>query len=319
MQVSVLVSTYNGEKDVRSLLDSILGLAPGDYEVEVILRDDTSSDGTADIVEQEYGWVKLIRGKGGNVGFVQSNNIALQRAAGEIICCVNQDTILHPRFLAEGVAALQRDQQVLGINTNMIMPWIMTVDEFEQKTLQTLPAYEYQLTPFGFVRYVEVDKRAHKASFMTGGAFFIRRSTIHPGGNLFDPAIDMYCEDTELSLRVRKNGDCILYCPLAVVYHNQAARRGGGLHELLKLLKITRNRFALFARINSPFDFTLRYPLYLAGILLKMSYLGLSFPKNILAYTAGSGVALLFFCLFPYWLIYSFKGEHPAAQIVTPG
>lgn len=305
MKISILICTYNGEEDIRSLLNSIKELSLGNYEVEVILRDDSSSDGTADIVEQEYGWVKLLRGEGGNLGFVKSNNIAFKQAAGEIICCLNQDTILHPGFIAAGVAALQSDSKVYGINTNMIMPWIMTVDEFMHNTQQELPAYEYQLTPFGFVRYVEVDKSAHITNFMTGGAFFIRRSVITHRGFFFDPAIDMYCEDTELSLRLRQNGREIMYCPQAVVYHNQTVRRGEGLRELIKLLKVTRNRFALFARMNSPFNFTLRYPLYLAGILLKMSSLGFPFPKNVFAYIAGIGVTLFFVCLFPYWLIYS--------------
>lgn len=305
MKVSILISTYNGEKDIRPLLDSIQELETDSCELEVILRDDSSFDCTVKIVEQEYEWVTLIQEGGGNVGFVKSNNIAFQQATGDIICCVNQDTMLHPRFIAEGVKILQNDPQVFGINTNMIMPWVMSIDQFREKKQKDFPAYEYQLTPYGFVRYVEVDKSEYKTNFMTGGGFFIRRSVIPRDGYLFDPTIDMYCEDTELSLRLQRLGGNIMYCPEAMIYHNQASRKAATVPELVKLVQITRNRFALFAGVNSPLLFTLKYPMYLIGIIIKMSYLGFSFRKKMSAYVAGTGVAFLFFCLFPYWLIYS--------------
>jgi glycosyltransferase involved in cell wall biosynthesis len=46
MKVSILISSYNGGTDVPALLDSIEKLALGSHELEVILRDDHSSDGT---------------------------------------------------------------------------------------------------------------------------------------------------------------------------------------------------------------------------------------------------------------------------------
>jgi GT2 family glycosyltransferase len=208
----------------------------------------------------------------------------------------------------EGVEILQQDPQVVGVNTNMIMPWVMSLEQFRKTTSQNdFPAYEYQLTPYGFVRYVEVAQAPHVTNFMTGGGFFVRRSIVQEGGYLFDPVLDMYCEDTELSLRVQRCGGSIAYCPQAIIYHNQASRKASTFHELIKLVRITRNRFSLFARINSPLTFTLKYPMYLIGIIKKMSYLGLSLRKRMVAYIMGIGIAFLFFCLFPYWLIYSLK------------
>lgn len=312
MRISILISTYNGERDIRSLLDSIQELETGFREFEVILRDDSSSDATAKIVEREYGWVHLIRGTGGNVGFVKSNNLAFQEASGDIICCVNQDTVLHPRFVVDGLATLLQDPNILGINTNMIMPWVMSLEQFKEKNQQELPAYEYQLTPYGFVRYVEVEKSTNQTNFMSGGGFFIRKSAISCDGFLFDPTIDMYCEDTELSLRLQRFGGKIMYCPKAIIYHNQRPRKATTVRELNKLVRITRNRFSLFARFDSPCVFALKYPAYLLGIIMKMSYLGLPPLKKMSAYVAGAGVAGLFFCLSPYWLLYSLRSKPPA-------
>lgn len=305
MRVSILISTYNGENDIRALLDSIKELEKGCYETEVILRDDSSIDNTVKIVEQEYGWVQLIKANGKNLGFVRSNNIAFQQSTGSLICCVNQDTILHPGFIVEGVRLLQQDQQVVGVNSNMIMPWIMSIEQFRKKDQKEIPAYEYQLTPYGFARYVAVEKTSRQANFMTGGGFFIRRSIIPQNGYLFDPEIDMYCEDTELSLRLQLLGGKIMYCSKAIIYHNQLPRKAVTFAQLVKLIRVTRNRFGLFARINSPALFSLKYPFYLSGILLKMSSLGFSSQKKIIAYFAGGWIAFLFLLLFPYWFMYS--------------
>lgn len=51
MKVAILVSTYNGEKYLRSQIDSLLG-QKGNFEVHIILRDDGSQDGTRAILEE---------------------------------------------------------------------------------------------------------------------------------------------------------------------------------------------------------------------------------------------------------------------------
>jgi len=313
MKVSLLISTYNGERDIRPFLNSVQNLECGGCDIEVVIRDDSSTDNTAEIIAQEYGWVILIKGTGGNTGFVNSINLAFKKTTGEIICCLNQDTILHSKFIAEGVAVLQQNPEVYGVNTNMIMPWIMSFDQFQKTDQTNIPSYEYQLTRYGFVRYVTVKKRVRVTNFMTGGGFFVRRSLVPQNGNLFDTAISMYCEDTELSLRLQSTGAKIVYCPAAIIYHNQASRKAASLSGLVKLIQITCNRFALFARIKSPATFTWNYPLYLVGIVLKMSFMGFSRQKKVAAYCAGVVVAFLFCILFPYWFVYSLFHRQPFA------
>ena len=306
MDLSILISTFNGEKDIRLLLDSIAEIEKNAYFLEVILRDDCSSDDTSKIVKEEYKWVKVLEDNYGNIGFVKSNNLLFQEAEGKVICCVNQDTILHPRFVVEGMRMINQNPEVAGVNTNMIMPWIMPLDKYRNAESTQLPAY--QLTSYGYVRYIEVERQSREANFMTGGGFFVR-SAVFPSNYLFDPDIDMYCEDTELSLRLQRHGWKMLYCPEAVIYHNQIRKKATVFRDLIKLIRITKNRFALFARIESPSSYSRRYIKYVLGIINKMKYIGLSFPKNVGAYIAGIVIAVLFLFFFPYWLNYSKKSK----------
>ena len=305
MKISLLISTYNGTNDVTPLFDSILKLYRDNHELEVVVRDDNSSDGTADVVSKNYPWVKLIKGSE-TLGFVGSNNIAFEHATGDVICCVNQDTILDTRFLVEGLNALEIRPEVAGVNTNMIMPWVLSLEDFRNTPGESLPAYAYQLTPYGFTKYVPVEPALWKTNFLTGGGFFLRRSALGGEELLFDSHIRMYCEDTELSLRLVRQGFKLMYTPKAVLYHNQTIKKGRSFGEVDKLFKITWNRFHVLSRHLSTRDFLRNYPLYLWGIVRKMDYLGLPSQKRIVAYFAGLLLIAAFSVLLPYWLWHSF-------------
>jgi GT2 family glycosyltransferase len=304
MKLSILISSYNGKNDIGTLLDSIKRNEIGNHEIEVIIRDDKSADITPDVIAQEYPWVTLIRGEE-NVGFAKSNNIAFSYATGDVICCLNQDTKLERNFLLEGLSLLEQNQRAVGLNTNMIMPWVMSLEEFSEKPVEDFPAYEYQLTRYGFVQYVQVDPVARETDFMTGGGFFLRRSALEEGEELFDPRIRMYCEDTELSMRLTERGCILLYAPKAVIYHNQIAKRIKSLNELKKLFMVTWNRFLVLSLHHRPLSLASRYILYLWGITRKMGFLGISEKKMRAAYIASIMIALFFLFLLPYWLMRS--------------
>ncbi len=300
MKVSLLIPCYNMKGHIRALLDSVARLETGAHELEVILRDNASSDGSPDVVAEHYPWVNLIRGEE-NLGFVGNNNIMFEHSTGDVICGVNLDTILAPRFLLEGIKALKEHPGAVAVNTNMLMPWVVTFEEFSSAPPENLPAYEYQLTPDGFIRYVPVEPVLRETNFITGGGFFLLRSALKAGEKLFDPAIYMYCEDTELSLRLQKRGT-ILYAPGAVLFHNHPPVKARSFNALKKLFMITWNRFYVMAKHDGPASFAAKYPRYLWGLVRKMSYLGLPASKRLLAYGAGAALAVPFALLFPYWL-----------------
>jgi GT2 family glycosyltransferase len=308
MKVAILISSYNGKEQIAPLLDSVEKLVLGNHELEVILRDDNSSDGTAEEVSRTYPWVKVILGTQ-TLGFVKSNNIALRYATGDAICCVNQDTILDSHFLIEGLALLENHEGVVGINTNMIMPWVLSLEDFLKKSREDITTYEYQLTPYGFTQYVRVKPVVRETDFLTGGGFFLRRSALREKEDLFDPKIHMYCEDTELSLRLKNRGGILLYAPGAILFHCQAPKKVDSFRELKKLLKITWNRFYALSKHSSPMDFLKRYPLYLLGIAKKMDHLGLSKSSTLMAHFVGGFLTIPFSPLLPYWLLHAYMSK----------
>ncbi len=88
--VSVIVSAYNKEDTIEKCLNSVLAM---DYPkpVQVIVVEDASTDRTWDKVRKFAGRVEIIRHRT-NQGKGRSINMALKRAEGEVVACIDADT-----------------------------------------------------------------------------------------------------------------------------------------------------------------------------------------------------------------------------------
>lgn len=94
---SVLIANYNGTAMVGACIESVLVQDCG-FEIEIIVHDDASTDGSADFVRSRYPQVTLIESPG-NVGFCISNNRMAAQANGEFILLLNNDAELLPDAL----------------------------------------------------------------------------------------------------------------------------------------------------------------------------------------------------------------------------
>ncbi len=121
------MATYNGQRFVREQLESILAqLEPDD---EIVVVDDASRDGTADLV-QSFGdaRIRLIRHEQ-NAGYVRTFEEAVTHATGEVLLLSDQDDVWLPGHRAalvlaactSGVAA--SNLSVLGRTGGLPGPW----------------------------------------------------------------------------------------------------------------------------------------------------------------------------------------------------
>lgn len=95
MKVKVLLSAYNGVRYIEEQIESILGQSYKD--IELIVRDDGSTDGTIDILKSyaEKGQIQLELGK--NVGFVASFFWLIEHAGeGDYFFFSDQDDVWFP-------------------------------------------------------------------------------------------------------------------------------------------------------------------------------------------------------------------------------
>jgi glycosyltransferase involved in cell wall biosynthesis len=96
MKISVITPVYNGEKYIRRTIESILS-QKGDFELEYIVCDGKSTDGTLRILEEYKDRCIIVSRKDGSPQ--AAINSGMEMATGDIGCWLNADDIFEPGAL----------------------------------------------------------------------------------------------------------------------------------------------------------------------------------------------------------------------------
>ncbi len=224
-ELSVCIVNWNTRTDlelaVSSVLQADLGLA-----TEVIVLDNASSDGSADMIAARFPEVRLLRSPE-NLGFARGYNRAAGEAAGRYLLLLNPDTVTRPGALRTLYAFLEANPKAGAAG-----PRLLNRDESLQFSCRRFPrpvAALFRNTPLGklfprnrYTREYLMTDWGHDAprdvDWISGAAMCIRRETWEQVGG-FDEGFFMYAEDMDWCLRAHRAGWGISYVPQAVVMH----------------------------------------------------------------------------------------------------
>ena len=111
-RISILLPTWNGERDLRRLLPA-LARQEGVGETELLAIDSSSSDGTVDLLREAGAAVEVI--PQADFGHGKTRNALARRARGEYFVFLSQDVLpAGPDFLAELVRPMDEEPRVAG-------------------------------------------------------------------------------------------------------------------------------------------------------------------------------------------------------------
>jgi GT2 family glycosyltransferase len=218
--ISIIVVSYNTRDLLRGCLRS---LAPevAAVGVEVIVVDNGSTDGSADMVRADYPDVQLLC-LGENRGFGAANNCAAALSAAEYLLLLNSDTIVHPHALSALLTfvAAHPDAGAVGAR-------LLNTDGSLQKSCWRFPTPGLELAEcLGLLRlfrrpsnYLSRDyTHPRRVDFAVGACLLIRRVAFQQVGG-FDEAFFLYAEETDLCHRFHDAGWQVYYTPDSVVTH----------------------------------------------------------------------------------------------------
>jgi hypothetical protein len=132
VDVSILIVNWNTREYLRQALRSVRETVRG-IEYEVIVVDNASSDGSAEMVRRDFPGFQLIANPR-NLGFAQGNNQAMALARGEHILIMNPDVVLDPDTV-HGLLAFARDHPDAGV----VSPKLLNPDRSLQPFYGRIP------------------------------------------------------------------------------------------------------------------------------------------------------------------------------------
>ncbi len=241
---TVIVLNWNGKDDLLRCIGSLDPLLSAQFSVLVV--DNGSTDGSTDALRQRFSGVELLALEG-NLGYAGGNNAGFRHAMQknpEYVVFLNNDTVVAPDAVARLTAVL-RDDSEAGI----AVPEILYMDDPDRIWYAGGEVW----LGLGLVRHVGIrqpDRGQYDArrdtGYATGCCIAMRSRDFRQLGG-FDERFGMYCEDVDLSLRVRSAGFSVVYEPAARVWHRVSAAYGGSL-KLRKLLAKSRAMLLLMAK-----------------------------------------------------------------------
>ncbi len=267
----MVVANWNRRELLRACLYSLERQTFRDFEVIVV--DNGSEDGSADMAAAEFPAARLIRNSG-NRGFCAANNQGIAAARGRFVALLNNDAEADPGWLEALLGAFDLADDI-GMAASKILVW-------ENRT--TIDKVGHLIYPDGQNRgrgTGEPDRgqydKLEETAWPDGCAAMYRKDMLECVGG-FDEDFFAYADDAELGLRARIAGWRCLYVPGAIVYHHHGSTLGRFAAE--RMFLIERNRVWLAAKL---------FPWRL--LVLNPFYVGLRVVAGLYGAVAGSGEA----------------------------
>lgn len=225
--VSVIVVHRNTWGLVRDCLVSVLeDAARSGLEVEVIVVDNASTDGSPERIAEQFPQVRLIRNTH-NAGYAAGTNQGVRASTGRNLLLLNSDTVVRPGALREMCAALDARADLGGVAPKLLNP-----DGTIQPSCWLFPLRALAVQVFGLARLGLVDdyrswdhRRDREVAWVSSAALMVPRRVFDRVGP-FDEAF-FYGVDTDWCHRAARAGYRFLSLARAeVVHHGKGSRQG---------------------------------------------------------------------------------------------
>jgi len=266
---SLIMLSFNTRDLLRESLTSLRAVA-AEIDSEIIVVDNASHDGSADMVAAEFPDIRLIRAPL-NLGFAGGNNLGREIARGEFLILVNSDAFIESGALQQGLARM-RDCPEVGLAGGLLLGRDRQPEPSARQfpsplndflNLTGLAARYPRSRFFGrFDRSWANPRNPAEVDWVPGAFCIIRCAAIDQVG-FFDERFFLYYEEVDLCRRLRAAGWSIWYWP-----DLQAVHWGGESSKTLANHKVANHgRQLTLWRMRSALLYYRKHHGYLAAWL----------------------------------------------------
>jgi hypothetical protein len=225
LDVSVIIASWNTRDILRDCLQSVYQQG-GNVCLKVIVVDNASKDGSAEMVAVEFPQVQIIRNPD-NRGFAAANNQGIAVAEGRYILLLNPDTVVLDQAIAKAVAFADARPEVGIVGCRTIFPdGRLQYNCYTFPSLLNLALKLSRLSRtfrrnrfFGRYRLTWWDYNSVRQIDAVAGCFMLARRQAIDEVGLMAEQYFMYSEDTDWCWRFRRKGWRTMYTPDPCIIH----------------------------------------------------------------------------------------------------
>ena len=262
-EITVIIPNYKGLDVIRDCMDSLMQQTYSDFDTIVV--DNHSLDGSAEIVEQEYTWAKLIK-LADNFGFSRAVNEGLKACKTPYVILLNNDTRSDKDFVRALYEAIKEDKNIFSVSSKML--------QMDNPSRIDGAGDYYSAWGWAFARGKDKSSSRYneKADIFSAcaGAAIYRRSILDEIG-WFDEFHFAYLEDVDVGYRARIMGYRNVYEPAAVVYHKGSGATGSR-HNDFKVRISARNNMYIIMKNMPILQIIINLPFLLFGFGIKAMF-----------------------------------------------
>ena len=253
--VSTVVPSLDGLGLLPACLDSLT--APTYRNIEVIVVDNRSSDGSGLYVQQKYLWVRVTITET-NLGYSGGCNLGAASSAGKNVLFLSNHTMVTPTFLESRVSNMQSDRR-LGVAQSLMM-------SSESPDVTDSAGSFFTMTGILLHMKGKLNGR-HPSSptdiFSAQGACMLIRRSLFERLEGFDEDFVVYFEDTDLCWRAWLLGYKVRLIPFSLIFHSSGRTTSKSGHGYIAYHTF-KNRLCSLIKNLSLKDLLIVLPMHLA-------------------------------------------------------
>ncbi|MFW6143410.1 MAG: glycosyltransferase family 2 protein [Patescibacteria group bacterium] len=239
MELSIVIINYNTKDLLAQCLDSLEESRHPSYEIIVV--DNASTDGSAEMVEKKFPWAQVLRSPR-NLGFSSGNNLAVPETRGRYVLFLNSDTEVPPETLPEMVRFMDSHPRAGAATCYIELPDGSMDINCHRGFPTPWAAFCHfsgleRLFPRSrlFSRYFQGWKnldQPHEIDACEGAFMMVRRDAADSarvpscGRGWWDEDFFFYGEDLDFCYRLRQAGWKVFYNPAVKIIHYAGASSG---------------------------------------------------------------------------------------------